>query len=273
MKHGTLTAYHKHGCRCDVCSAHAMRHMKRWRLDRSRGITRLVDAQPLRDHVAALKAAGMSHRAIALSAGWRSRNALDAALSHTRVHHSTMARVLAVTPEMDTRGDAYVDATGARRRLQALAVNGWTTRQLGAKMGHADQSTALHIQSGRTVTIRKRTADKVAALFEELWDVPGPSTQTARWAAKRGFAPALAWDDDLIDDPTAAPDLGEPTVRVNTGRPIDHIVEDFRDTFDSHGGNTLAAAQRLGMTTTALERALHRARAAGHEVTFTRGAA
>jgi DNA-binding CsgD family transcriptional regulator/lambda repressor-like predicted transcriptional regulator len=201
VKHGTLNAYSRHGCRCDPCRAKASRHSKEWRRDKYLGVVKLVDADPLREHVAMLMAAGMSFKAIALTAGWASRNALADAITRKRVMPRTLARVLAVNPELDNRRDAYTDATGSARRLQALAVNGWPTRTLAKRLGHKDPATIQNIARGQTPTIRLRTKDGIRNLYNELWDQAGPSKRTADIAKARGWLPALAWDDDLIDRP------------------------------------------------------------------------
>ena len=201
MRHGTLTAYAKHGCRCEPCRAAAAKASKAWRRDNYLGIVKLVDAQPLKDHVAMLMASGMSFRAIALTAGYTSRNALADSMTRSRVRPATMARILAVNPQRDNRRDAYIDATGSRRRLQALAVNGYSTRDLAGRLGHKHAATVQDIASGKTPTVRYRTMDAIRDMYEELWDQPGPSQRTAAIAKSKGWLPALAWDDDLIDRP------------------------------------------------------------------------
>jgi len=201
VKHGTLTAYAKHGCRCDPCRAAAAKASKAWRRDNYLGVVKLVDAQPLKDHVAMLMAAGMSLRAISLTAGYTSRNALADSMTRSRVRPATLARILAVNPQRDNRRDAYIDATGSRRRLQALAVNGWSTRSLATRLGHKHPTTVQDIASGKTPTIRLRSMEAIRDLYEQLWDQPGPSQRTAAIAKSKGWLPALAWDDDLIDRP------------------------------------------------------------------------
>jgi len=201
VKHGTLTAYAKHGCRCEPCRAASARASKAWRRDNYLGIVKLVDAQPLKDHVAMLMAAGMSFRAISLTAGYTSRNALADSMTRSRVRPATLARILAVNPKRDNRRDAYIDATGSRRRLQALAVNGWSTRSLATQLGHKHATTVQDIASGKTPTIRLRSMDAIRDVYERLWDQPGPSKRTADIAKAKGWLPALAWDDDLIDRP------------------------------------------------------------------------
>jgi hypothetical protein len=214
MKHGILTSYAKHGCRCEPCRAAAAKASKSWRRDKYLGVVKLVDAQPLKDHVEMLMASGMSFRAIALTAGYSSRNALADSMTRSRVRPSTMARILAVNPKRDNRRDGYADATGSRRRLQALAVNGWPTRNL------AD------IASGKTPTIRLRTSDGIRDLYEQLWDQPGPSQRTAAIAKGKGWLPALAWDDDLIDLPEhEADDVRRPVRTKWSGVTLEDIEE------------------------------------------------
>ena len=94
----------------------------------------------------------------------------------------------------------------------------------------------------------------------------GPSAAAARRALARGWALPLAWDDDEIDDPAATPCLDSRTTGFQVS--LEVMLEDFEHTRGEHGGNMRLAAERLGVSRGALERALHRARAAGVEVNF-----
>ena len=256
MKHGSLTAYAKHGCRCEPCRAAAAKASKAWRRDNYLGIVKLVDAQPLKDHVAMLMAEGMSFKAIALTAGWASRNALADAMTRKRVTPRTLARVLAVHPELDNRKDAYVDATGSARRLQALAVNGWPTRNLAKQLGHKDPATIQHIANGKTPTIRLRTKDDIRALFDELWDQPGPSKRTADIAKARGWLPALAWDDDLIDRPEHQPE--DVRRRGVSGGGSGITLEDIEEAREQGYGTAEQIGWRLGATRDAVQAIISR---------------
>lgn len=80
--------------------------------------------------------------------------------------------------------------------------------------GRANLGPVLHGTRGVTVATR----DAVRALYDELWDAIPPAaawrerqaTSRARGlAARYGWAPPMAWDDETIDDPAAVPDLGE----------------------------------------------------------------
>ena len=257
MKHGSLNAYSKHGCRCDICRAATSKRSKVWRLQRLRGVEHLVDAEPLREHVSALMAAGMSFKAIALTAGWSSRNALADAMTRKRVMPRTLARVLAVRADSDNRRDAYTDATGSARRLQALAINGWPTRNLAKQLGHKDPATIQHVANGTTPTIRLRTKDDIRRLFDELWDQPGPSKRTADIAKARGWLPALAWDDDLIDSPEHRPD--DVRRRGVSGGGSGITLEDIEEAREQGYGTAEQIGWRLGATRDAVAAILSRA--------------
>lgn len=237
-RHGTLTGYSATGCRCTACRTVAVRYNKRLRYHHaSGGAPRLVDSAPARAHVEQLLAAGVSFRAISLAAGWRSRNSLDEALKRDRVNHRTLARILAVTADCDTRSTGYVDATGSRRRLRALSANGWTSRALAQQLGHADHSTVLEVRSGSTLTIRRFTADAVRGLYDRLWDVDGGSARARRHAQRHGWPVPLAWDDDTIDDPTATPYAGQDDGGCHVCEDIDHLL--------GAGEHPVAVAERL----------------------------
>ena len=257
MRHGILTSYAKHGCRCEPCRAAAAKASKAWRRDNYLGVVKLVDAQPLKDHVQMLMAAGMSFKAIALTAGYTSRNALADSMTRSRVRPSTMARVLAVRADSDNRRDAYVDATGSARRLQALAVNGWPTRNLATQLGHKHATTVQDIASGKTPTIRLRTKDGIRDLYEQLWDQPGPSKRTADIAKAKGWLPALAWDDDMIDRPDHRPE--DVRRRGVSGGGSGVTMEDIEEAREQGYGTAEQIGWRLGVSRDAVQQILSRA--------------
>lgn len=256
MKHGTLTAYAKHGCRCEPCRAAAAKASKAWRRDNYLGIVKLVDAQPLKDHVAMLMASGMSFRAISLTAGWSSRNALADAMTRKRVTPRTLARVLAVHPELDNRRDSYTDATGSRRRLQALGVNGYSTRDLAARLGLKQATTVQDIASGKTPTVRYRTMDAIRDLYEELWDRPGGNARSASISRSKGWLPPLAWDDDLIERPEHQP--ADVRRRGISGGGSGITLEDIEEAREQGYGTAEQIGWRLGATRDAVQQILSR---------------
>lgn len=267
MNHGTLTMYTKRRCRCEPCREVARRYNKQYRLKRHQGVARLVDAAPVHAHVQKLRAAGISDRSITMAAGYGSRNSLFLLMQRDRVRAATAIRILSVRLEDCRRPLTYVDATGSRRRLQALAAIGWPYREIADRLG-ADHKGLQNVQSGLTLRVRHQTAEAVRALYDELWDQPGPSSRAAAIARGKGWAVPVAWDDDEIDDPQATPHAPDDR-RANGGRPFEYVIEDFQHTYTEHGGDVALAAQRLGLSRDAMSRALYRARANGLDITFT----
>jgi len=213
--------YKLDGCRCYTCGwavaqyrdtrEHAIRHGQ-WQP--------FTDAEPVRQHIRNLQACGLGLRRIADVAGV-DRQRLQALL-HGRPDRGTgpqektrpaiAAAVLAVEPTLDNLGAAtIINATGTRRRLQALIAGGWPQHHLAVRLGMTDSNFGDTLRRDRTLV---RTARAVRALYDDLWRADprehGASqagvTRARRHAAANGWAPVGAWDDDSIDDPNAFPD-------------------------------------------------------------------
>lgn len=101
----------------------------------------------------------------------------------------------------------YIDVTGTRRRIQALAAIGYPTREIARRIGRASNFGTMLWGDGR---VHRNVAGQVLAAYEQLSGTPGPSQRARRAAAAAGWVPPLAWDDETIDDPHAQPDLGGP---------------------------------------------------------------
>lgn len=94
-------------------------------------------------------------------------------------------------------------ALGTMRRLQALATLGHTFARMADAMAMT-QSGAHALATRPRAYVRATTAAKVDALYD-AWSMTLPPADTARQrkaaayvrgvAAKRGWAPPLAWDD------------------------------------------------------------------------------
>ena len=101
-----------------------------------------------------------------------------------------------------------VEATGTRRRLQALACRGWSTTAVAARLGITQQAVSS-LRSGRTPTTARRIAQGVADLYAAQSDswVEGHCADLARAHARRqGWAPPAAWDDpDRDEGPQGVP--------------------------------------------------------------------
>lgn len=97
-------------------------------------------------------------------------------------------------------GSVAIDATGTRRRLQALQ-----------RLGHRSQDIAAHmgtpgLKFNRIYAaqfLQARTVEKVRQVYERLSGTPGVSDVTRRRAIAKGWLPPLAYNN--IDDPNERP--------------------------------------------------------------------
>lgn len=95
-----------------------------------------------------------------------------------------------------------VDATGTVRRIRALHALGYSRLDLATRLGMFENNLP---RIGRSGVVYRVVAEKVTALYDELSMIPGPSARAVAHAARKGWVPPLAWDDDSIDDPAARP--------------------------------------------------------------------
>lgn len=198
---GTRSAY-VGGCRCQECAEANTLYFRdyyvRYRLPIERT---LVPAGPVEAHVRRLRAAGMGKRQIARAAGVAVVTVQRLSAGDTRrgVHARVAAAILAV------RVDTWLrDATGAQRRVRALAALGWTVQQIAAEAGVAAHVVG-DLSAAARGSVTKPHDDAIRVAYERLSMRRGPSVIAARRAADHGYAPPLAWDDADLDDPTARP--------------------------------------------------------------------
>lgn len=218
---GTRSRYNFAGCRCAECTeAQRVYHADRRRKVAYKRWNPWVDAEPARQHVKALQAAGLGRARIGELAGmdqcaiWRLEhgNPKRGKLPPFQIREDTADRILAVTASLETLAAyATVDATGSRRRLQALVAVGWSQRRLAARLGVDPTNMTSLMKRPRVLATRARA---IRELYEELWDTEPEcrSTQerlgvarSKEFAAARKWAKPMDWDDETIDDPDARP--------------------------------------------------------------------
>jgi hypothetical protein len=235
LKHDRRTYLH-HGCRCQWCrNAEASYQASRRRLQAYERWQGHVPAEPARLHVRALNAAGLTWAQIADRASLDTaviRNLLVGASNREpskNIRQTNATKILAIPLPDDIApdGNAHLDATGTVRRLQALTVAGWPLALLGRRC-RIPQRHLMDMLHGRLQQVSPRTALTIRRLYDDLWN-RDPRADGARWydvgqaqrlGASKGWAPALAWDDDEIDNPDARPDW---TARCGTtGGYYDH---------------------------------------------------
>lgn len=261
--HGTYACYTLDGCRCEPCATARGEYDRRRTRQTAYGRwSPYVDAAPAAQHVAWLTYHDLGLKTIAARSGvphgtlWKLVYGVPGRGPSKRIRQSTAERLLALRPTPDAlAGGVTVDATGTRRRLQALVAIGWPQSRLGQRLG-VDPSNMNALLTRSRVTAA--TARAVAALYDELWDTPAPqspgATRARRHAAARGWPPPLAWDDDTIDDPEAVPDVGEAEPRRG-GRKLH--VDDLEWAVRT-GGTWADLPTRFGVRRDAIEQACRR---------------
>lgn len=240
-EHGTRNAYVCDRCRCRPCrSANTAAERARNRAKLYGRYGGLVDAEPVRAHVRELQAAGIGLQQI-FRVSRVGGGVLTKLMYGTprpdgtvrppsrRVTPRVAERILAVTVA-DLAPSAIVDGTGTTRRLQALVTVGWSQSALARALGMSPVNFTRTIRSPRVLA---STAAAVRVLYDRLWDTP-PAHDTHReriayararsHAAKQGWLPPLAWDDDTIDDPAADPWHPETAYVPAAERPLDEIA-------------------------------------------------
>lgn len=86
-----------------------------------------------------------------------------------------------------------VSAIGTHRRIRALMAIGWPSDEIARRLGWAGSKVLF--RSLRTTYVQRKTYNAVAALYDELSLIPGPSAITRGRARGAGHHPPLAWDD------------------------------------------------------------------------------
>jgi transcriptional regulator with XRE-family HTH domain len=276
--HGTRACYvhgpepgQRNGCRCAPCTeANRAAHSRESRLKAYGRWQPFVDAAPAREHVLTLRAQGMGRRRLAELSGV-SPGALSKLLNgkgsrppSRQLRAETAAAILAVSARDGLAPSAIVDATATHRRLQALMACGWSGANLAGRLGMSAANFRSLLRQSRVTAARDR---EVAALYDQLWDVPPPEgTHREKIAASRacslarshGWPVPAAWDDETIGDPAASPAEGWQRPDRITRRTADLVAE--ASEMAAWGWSRTDAADRLGVTRAALDKAFERAR-------------
>lgn len=224
-EHGTKLGYVRDCCRCAPCTtANTAAERIRRRAQLYGRYNGLTDAEPARQHVHALMAAGVGLKQITrvsgvsggmltkLIYGWNRDDGTKRPPAK-RIKPETSARILAI-PVTAVAAGQRVDGTGTHRRLQALVAIGWSQSILARRLGMHPANFGKTMRGDRVLA---GTARAVAEMFEQMWNVkPAEAGHREKISASRargqavlnGWLPPLAWDDD-IDDPAAVPAAGE----------------------------------------------------------------
>lgn len=219
---GSSTCYIVHKCRCDKCRDHLSARARQRVKDKAYGrwVDPYVPAEPVRAHILFLRDQGMGAMRVAELSGV-SKTAVNqliygrqAATGDKRKNEPLKRvlkvkadKILAVQPDLDSlRQGAYMPASGAQRRVQALAVQGWSLSKIGVRAGISPENMTTFLKNERVTVARHK---RICAVFDELWDQLPPReawhdkaayVRTVSWARKQGWVSPLGWDDIDADD-------------------------------------------------------------------------
>ncbi len=161
------------------------------------------------------------------------------------VHARTAQRILAasIPPLIEVAPDhAVIDATGTRRRIQALVRMGYSYAAIGEEAGVCEASI-----NRCTSRVTAGVARRIAIAFKGMQMRQPPDTPYTRrnqnYAAKKGWPPPFAWNEDEIDDPEAKPHcVRRPAKKVNS-----EWYESYRELREM-GLSVAQIAEREGIT-------------------------
>jgi hypothetical protein len=243
-----------------------------------------VAAQPVRDHVNKIRAAGMPLRALETHFGLSAHH-LDHLLWGSegsgpalKVRTETAQMVLSYWPKLDDFPDqARIDPTGTRRRIEALQVRGFNMIAVAGRCGIPSRYFQKAMVAPK---VTARIARAVRDVYGLWWDADPMdhgvkdwvADRTRRAAQRRGWHGPLAWDDDTIDDPAAVPQTDAPAPAVTEGGNLaarwllgesvilgrDDRREVLAHLFEWTSQTSEEIAAQLDMTPDAAERAWHR---------------
>ena len=188
----------------------------------------LVSAEPVREHVLKLRAAGGTYQSIGRAAGTGAMTVHRIANARRPTVQTEIAtRLLAVT-ESDIRS-LRPSPGGTMWRLRALVAIGHTCSRMAAATG-IPPATLRRIVRGEALAISPQLQQAVIALFDVWWDKTPPQRTrreqlAARGALKRAalgdWPPPAGLDEDELDRPGYQPHCGWRHAR-GTGVADDH---------------------------------------------------
>ncbi|MFI7073607.1 hypothetical protein [Micromonospora sediminicola] len=149
-----------------------------------------------------------------------------------------------------------LDGTEVRRRIQTLWAAGHSCTTIGQATGTNMSRHHIKEIAHRTYT-SEATLTAIRRAYTALAMIPGTSEITRRRALAAGYRPPLAWDDNAIDDPDAAP-AGAPDTPcidvVAVDRALTGVLIQLTDAERQYA---VHVGRACGMSTAELAAALH----------------
>ncbi|WP_405558906.1 hypothetical protein OHV08_33820 [Streptomyces canus] len=192
------------GCKCQPCRD------AKCKADGLRALANLagrpvrIPAAPVAAHLRNLLDAGMGWPRICRAAHCSSSTIARLLKGQELVRRTVADRILAV--KYRPAPGRTLDATGSRRRIQALMAIGHTVIGIASESGV--DCSVLHDILGGAVSVRGMTFDRIAAAYDWLatqppvTDRPSSATVSRQRAEREGWRDPQWWEDlGDIDDP------------------------------------------------------------------------
>lgn len=162
-----------------------------------------IAVDDVRPHLVNLRSLGISEVTLASQAGV-CRDTVSRILQRRvgYVHGPVAAALLAVRPGTEVR-PGRVHVAGTARRLRWLAAMGWALVDIARRTEIPHQTLSCWAHQQRQ-SVPADDASAIAALYDDLYSVDGPSS-LARDVAERNGWHEQVWLDEDIDNPAAAP--------------------------------------------------------------------
>lgn len=215
--HGTRACYVLDKCRCLPCASANSNAANELERQKAYGrYNKYVPAQPVRDHIADLQAAGMGLKTISKRSGvshgslWKLMYGLTredgTRTPSRRTLRETAEKLYALDPAwgapLELADGARIPIDPYRIKVRALVALGWSQAKLANRLGIA--AANFRITRDEETHIRVATARAVDALFAELamtlppeqeWRDKIAASRARGHAQRHGWLPPLALDD------------------------------------------------------------------------------
>jgi hypothetical protein len=175
----------------------------------------LVSAEPIREHVLKLRAAGGSYASIGQAATTGAMTVHCIANAHRPTVQAEVASRLLAVSEADIRS-LRPSPGGIMWRLRALIAMGHTCTRMAAATS-IPAATLRRVVRGEAHTISPELRQTALELFDAWWDKRPPqrtrreklaAANALRRAALNDWPPPAALDEDQLDQPGYQPQYG-----------------------------------------------------------------
>lgn len=215
VRHG-MASCKRYGCKKPECVKAGSRANKELRVNASQGLLGTVPAAEASSHAKVLLEAGMPPEEMASWTGL-AKTTINSILSgrSERIYRDTAEAILflPIPPKgYKTKYSGLISALPSQRMLRALTAIGFTIPALIRETG-SNREVIGGVRQGRRHQVRIGLDRAITEAYNRLWNVDpvaygipvGDVKRAKGWAAKQGWPPPAAWDDEDLRNPDGRP--------------------------------------------------------------------